>query len=86
MGSTIDLTPNGVMLFVQNKDLPGVIGKVGGVLGDANINIAEYILSRSNSTEALGVVKVDEKLSNELINKLIGINEILDVKQIDLNG
>ena len=86
MGSTIDLTPNGVMLFVQNKDLPGVIGKVGGVLGDANINIAEYILSRSNSSEALGVVKVDEKLSNELINKLTGINEILDVKQIDLNG
>ena len=86
MGNAIDLTPNGIMLFLKNKDLPGVIGKVGGILGDANINIAEYILSRSNSSEALGVVKVDEKLSKELVDKLVSLNEIINVKQIDLNG
>ena len=86
MGNAIDLTPNGIMLFLKNKDLPGVIGKVGGILGDANINIAEYILSRSNSSEALGVVKVDEKLSKELVDKLVSLNEIINIKKIDLNG
>ena len=85
MGKAIDLTPNGVMLFVHNKDLPGVVGKVGGILGDANINIAEYILSRSNTSEAFGVIKVDEEVNSELLNKLMSLNEILDVRQIGLN-
>ena len=25
----IDLKPNGIMLFIKNKDIPGVVGKVG---------------------------------------------------------
>ena len=73
------------MLFVHNKDLPGVVGKVGGILGDAKINIAEYILSRSNSSEAFGVIKVDEKLNPNLLKQLVDLYEIIDVKQIGLN-
>ena len=46
MGYNIDVFPEGVMLFMKNKDVPGVIGKIGTLLGDNAINIASYILSR----------------------------------------
>ena len=46
MGYKIDVFPEGVMLFMSNKDVPGVIGKIGTFLGDNSINIASYILSR----------------------------------------
>ena len=73
------------MLFLQNKDVPGVIGKVGMLLSDANINIGEYLLSRTTSKErAYSVIKVDEHINSELFKRLIKVDEILDVKQINI--
>ena len=34
MGFEIDLRPNGTMLFIKNMDVPGVVGKVGSILGN----------------------------------------------------
>ena len=39
LGYEMDITPYGTMLFTRNDDVPGVIGKVGTMLGEANINI-----------------------------------------------
>mgnify|MGYP003313746849 CR=1 FL=1 len=63
MGYKIDVFPEGVMLFIMNEDIPGVIGKVGTFLGNNNINIASYILSREiKNKSAYSIIKVDEKL------------------------
>ena len=84
-GYDLDFNPSGNMLFVQNQDVPGVIGKIGMLLSDANINIGEYLLSRTISEEkAFSVIKVDEKIDPKLIEKLIDIDEILSVKQINI--
>ena len=39
----------GNILFVENKDVQGVIGKVCMILSEENINIVEYLISRNNS-------------------------------------
>ena len=84
-GYKVDVRPEGVMVLIQNKDVPGVIGRVGMVLGDAGVNIAEYLLSRSsNSDTAFAVVKIDEKLSNSVINTLNDMDEILTIKQLEV--
>ena len=82
-GYELDFRPEGNMLFLQNKDVPGVIGKVGVILSDANVNIGEFILSRTTSKEiAYSVIKVDEKIDSALLNQLMQVDEIVSIKQL----
>ncbi len=39
-GYRVDVIPQGIMLFTQHTDKPGVIGRVGTLLGSRNVNIA----------------------------------------------
>ena len=83
MGYEVDFRPEGNMLLVKNKDVPGVIGKVGMMLGESQINIAEYLLSRLDSSEyAYSIIKLDGKINKELLNSLINIDEIINIKQL----
>jgi len=83
MGSDIDLNPQGPMLFVINKDIPGVIGNIGTLLGEHKINIAEYLLSRrQNNDDAYGIIKLDSLASDNVIKSLKDLDEVLDARQI----
>ena len=85
LGYELDFQPQGNMLFIQNKDIPGVIGKVGMLLSKSNINIGEYLLSRTISKEkAYSVIKVDEQINQEILDQLNQIDEILSVKQLSI--
>ena len=71
MGYEVDFKPSGHMLFLKNNDVPGVIGKVGTMLGDQNVNIAEYHLSRSKGSEfAYAIIKLDEKPKKAVLKSL----------------
>jgi len=83
MGYEVDVHPEGNMLFVQNKDIPGVIGKVGMLLGEGGVNIAEYLLSRTPTNDsAYSVIKYDGEINDELLEALKKVDEILTVKQL----
>src|SRR5207237_9624924 len=41
-GFQVDITPRETMIVLTNNDVPGVIGRVGTLLGEARVNIAEY--------------------------------------------
>jgi D-3-phosphoglycerate dehydrogenase len=59
----IEAPLKGVLLLIRNEDVPGVIGRVGTVLGEHHINIANFALGcNADSKEALGLVNVDQKL------------------------
>ena len=83
LGYEMDLDPYGTMLFTWNKDVPGVIGSVGTILGNANINIGGYLLSRDmNDDEAFSVIRVDSKVSKEVLATLQNLPEILSIQQL----
>ena len=83
MGSDIDLNPQGPMLFVINKDIPGVIGHIGTLLGKHKINIAEYLLSRKNNNDyAYGIIKLDSIANEDIVDSLKELDEIIDARQI----
>ena len=83
LGYEMDLKPYGTMLFTRNKDVPGVIGSVGTILGNANINIGGYLLSREmNADEAFSVIRVDSKISEEILVELQKLPEILSIQQL----
>ena len=86
MGYDVDFRPEGPMVFLKNKDVPGVIGKVGTLLGTNHVNIGEYHLSRSKGTDtAYAIIKVDENLKESIIEKLIQLDELLEVVPLSVD-
>lgn len=82
----VDVRPRGTLVVLRNRDVPGVIGKVGSELGAAGKNIAEYHQSRLiQGGEALAAISVDGGLDAATVARLCGLPEVLDVKQVDLD-
>jgi D-3-phosphoglycerate dehydrogenase len=85
-GFRMDTRPFGTLLVVQNRDVPGVIGRVGSLLGDAGVNIAEYNQSRREAGgEALGLVTIDGIVATEVLDGLRAVPEITAVRQVQLD-
>ena len=81
----VDVAPRGVMLVLRNRDVPGVIGRVGTLLGEAGVNIAEYHQARLQvGGEALAAVSVDSRIPADVIDRLSALPEILEVRQVDM--
>jgi len=82
----VDVVPRGSLVVLRNRDVPGVIGRVGTLLGSAGINIAEYHQARHEAGgEALAAISVDGRLSAEVIDALRKAPEILEVRQAQLD-
>lgn len=81
----VDVAPRGIMVVLRNRDVPGVIGRVGTLLGEAGVNIAEYHQARLQiGGEALAAVSVDSRIPPEVIEQLCALPEILDVRQVEM--
>ena len=87
-GYNMDMVPEGNMVLIQNKDQPGVIGTVGTSFGDANVNIADMVISREfdkdGAATALMVLKTDSHPPDALLNRLRARPNILRVKALVL--
>lgn len=69
-GIDIEAPLHGSILFIRNNDTPGVIGQIGTLLGNNQINIANFALGRSESRHAVGVVNVDNRISESLLRQI----------------
>jgi len=77
----VEATPDDYMLFINNADKPGLIGVIGTVLAEANINIAGISLGReAQDGIAVSVVNVDSKVPDETIEKLRNTKDVLSIK------
>jgi D-3-phosphoglycerate dehydrogenase len=86
-GYQLEFRPSGRLLFIRNLDVPGVVGRVGGILGDAGTNIAEIHLSRrTGGTDAIAVLRLDQVPGEELLGNLEALSEIQSVQFIDLGS
>ena len=84
-GFRIEAVPRGFMLVMHNRDVPGVIGRVGSILGDAGINISAFHLGRrERGGEAMAVIEIDAPLDERTISDLRGCDGIITAQQIEL--
>ncbi len=82
---SIEAVPKGVMLLTRNRDEPGVIGKIGTLLGSNNINISRFYLGRNEKGgEALAVIEIDSPLDPKILQDLRDVEPVLTVRQIKL--
>ncbi|WP_049969443.1 phosphoglycerate dehydrogenase [Haladaptatus cibarius] len=86
-GYRVDAIPHGHMLVARNHDKPGVIGFVGTVLGEHDINIAGMFNAReTDGGEALSVYNLDDELSEAAKRALEADERMIEVRSIGLNG
>ena len=81
----VDIIPQGCMLFLENTDRPGIIGRIGTVLGDNDINIAGMQVGRKSSGgEAITIINIDTCPTTETLKTISGIDGVTKVKLVVL--
>ena len=90
-GIDIEVPLHGTLLFLRNRDVPGVIGRIGTILGEHHINIANFALGRnlqageaSAPAVALAVVQVDGQVTRGALDVLEATDAITEVRLIQL--
>ena len=76
------------LLYIRNQDVPGVIGKVGTILGDGKVNIADFSLGRGNGltsmASAIGIVHVDGPVPDAVLEQIRKAPAIVEARAIVL--
>lgn len=72
-GESIEANPKGALLVVRNVDRPGIVGKLGTILGQGDVNISNMSLSRHTEGEtkvALTICELDQEPPAEILAQL----------------
>jgi D-3-phosphoglycerate dehydrogenase len=91
-GIDIEAPLQGALLTIHNRDVPGVIGRVGTILGDHKVNIANFALGRSDRSQrvpqgsALAVVQIDGVIAPPALDALRAVDAILQVHLANLES
>jgi D-3-phosphoglycerate dehydrogenase / 2-oxoglutarate reductase len=91
-GIDVEAPLEGSLVVCRNLDVPGVIGKIGTILGQQGVNIANFALGRERHTsgtaakpvKALAVVQVDEPVAQPVLDALKTIEALLEAKSVSL--
>ncbi|MFA4888268.1 MAG: phosphoglycerate dehydrogenase [Candidatus Omnitrophota bacterium] len=79
----VEISPAGEMIFIQNWDLPGIIGNLGSLMGKQGINIAAMTFGRDKpGGKAISVLNVDSQISSGVLEEIKKIENILEAKVI----
>jgi D-3-phosphoglycerate dehydrogenase len=82
----VDIQPRDTLLILTNNDVPGVIGRVGTLLGEAGVNIAEYHQARlAQGGQALAAVSVDGDVSETIRESLLRLPDVSSAAVVCFN-
>jgi D-3-phosphoglycerate dehydrogenase len=88
-GINLDAEVGQHMLYTTNRDVPGIIGLLGTLLGDGGVNIANFQLGRNHSGgDAIALLYLDEQIPDAVLAKLRAQEAIASAKPLrfDVNG
>ncbi len=92
-GIDIEAPLTGTLVAIRNHDVPGVVGRIGTILGEHSVNIANFALGRSTRSQrvpqgqALAVVQIDVPSAapaNAAVEALRKVEAIASVRLIEL--
>jgi D-3-phosphoglycerate dehydrogenase len=69
-GLPLEFRPEGTVVYLKNRDVPGVVGSVGTILGEGGVNIGNFSLARGDGERAAAVITVDSAPSKETLERL----------------
>jgi L-serine deaminase len=81
----MEAVPEGYILMLHNRDVPGVVGKVGTLLGENQINIAGLELGRERiGGQALSLFHVDEPVPDTVLAQLRTLPQVVSAELLRL--
>jgi len=84
-GYELEMAPAPWMLVTRHLDQPGMMGRIGSLLGEADVNISAMHLGRSAPrTDALMVLALDEAVPDAVAERIRGLDGVLDLWRIEL--
>ncbi|HBH27091.1 MAG TPA: phosphoglycerate dehydrogenase [Rhodospirillaceae bacterium] len=82
-GVPIEVALTAHMLFIRNRDEPGLVGAVGCLLGDAGINIADFRLGRQDEGgAAVCVINLDAPLPDDVFADIKALPHVVSAKRL----
>lgn len=87
-GIDVEAPLENTLLVLRNRDIPGVVGRVGSILGEAEVNIANFALGRAGATtggNALAVVQIDGALTEAVLQRLRAAKAILSANVVQFS-
>lgn len=83
----LDMAPVDTMLITRHRDQPGTVGRIGLILGDADVNISAMHLARSAPrADALMILALDDDVPTSVADAIRGHGSVLDLWTIRLGG
>jgi D-3-phosphoglycerate dehydrogenase / 2-oxoglutarate reductase len=84
-GYPVDFAPEGNVLLISHNDKPGIIGRVGTLLGNNDVNIATMHVGREViGGSAIMVLTVDKPAGKDVLAELSKLPEIVAVRELSL--
>lgn len=83
----IEVPLGGNLIYMRNRDVPGVVGKIGTLLGRHNVNIGNFALGRKelkDGAEAIAVVQVDSPAPEAVLQEIAQLQEMHEVQGLKL--
>jgi D-3-phosphoglycerate dehydrogenase len=82
-GNNTDFSPEGNMIWMAHHDKPGIVGKLGTILGNNKVNIAGLYVGRQKvGGNAIAMVNVDSEVPEKVMQELRQIPDIQELKFI----
>ena len=84
-GYLLDFEPSPHVIIIQNTDQPGIIGRIGTLLGARNINIGamQWSRNRKRDNKAVAFVSVDSIVGDDVLESLRKIKGVLKVSKVN---
>ncbi len=84
-GYRVDIQPSGNLILFFNRDVPGIVGRVGTILGEAKVNISGLTNGRKAvGGDAVSVFNVDDEVKDSVLAKIAEIEGLKDVRLVRL--
>ena len=84
-GFEIDANPSGSLLVTRHNDVPGMIGKVGTILGEAHVNISTMQVSRQDAGgDAIMILSTDRRSGDDILARLREIGGIRSIRALEV--
>ena len=83
----VDLVPSGRFLVSRHEDKPGLVGRVGTILGEHDVNIASMQVGRDSPRgSAMMILAVDDVVEGHVLQRLRGVSGMSDLRYVELGG
>jgi D-3-phosphoglycerate dehydrogenase len=91
-GIDIEAPLRGTLIALRNHDVPGVIGRIGTVIGEHGVNVANFALGRADESHpsaqgmAIAVIQLEGEITEALVRALRSIDAIVEVRLVQLDA